>query len=78
MSKVSGTIDFRQIGAWPDHAVMTQAQFCALASISEDTLRRLHKNGEGPPRVQLSKRRFGYMVGPSKDWLKQRIVIRPA
>jgi predicted DNA-binding transcriptional regulator AlpA len=60
------------IGNLPDQAVLSKAQTCALTNLSEDTLLRLHRSGEGPRRVQLSTRRVGYTVGAVKDWLQKR------
>ncbi len=56
----------------PDFQVLTKPQFLAVANISEDTLNRLHKEGRGPERVQLSPRRVGYTVGAIREWLKSR------
>jgi predicted DNA-binding transcriptional regulator AlpA len=56
----------------PDHAVLTKAQTCALTNLSEDTLARLHRNGDGPERVQLSPRRVGYTVAAVRGWLQKR------
>ena len=56
----------------PDLAVLTRAQTCALTGLSADTLDRLHKLNEGPPRVQLSARRVGYPAGGLREWLRLR------
>ena len=56
----------------PDLAVLTRAQTCALTGLSADTLDRLHKLNEGPPRVQLSPRRVGYPAGGLRKWLEER------
>jgi predicted DNA-binding transcriptional regulator AlpA len=56
----------------PDHAVLNKPQVCSLINLSEDTLARLHQNGEGPARVQLSARRVGYTVGAVREWLQKR------
>jgi predicted DNA-binding transcriptional regulator AlpA len=56
----------------PDDAILTRTQTCALTNISEDTLSRLHQRGEGPARVQLSRRRVGYTVGAVRSWLQER------
>lgn len=56
----------------PDHAVLTKSQTCAITNLSEDTLARLHRNGDGPERVQLSPRRVGYTVGGIRAWIAAR------
>jgi predicted DNA-binding transcriptional regulator AlpA len=60
------------IGNLPDQAVLSKTQTCALTNLSGDTLDRLHRRGEGPPRVQLSPRRIGYTVGGLRNWLQKR------
>jgi predicted DNA-binding transcriptional regulator AlpA len=60
------------IGNLPDQAVLSKTQTCALTNLSEDTLNRLHRRGEGPVRVQLSPRRVGYTVGAVRSWLEKR------
>jgi predicted DNA-binding transcriptional regulator AlpA len=59
-------------GNTPDFVVLTKQEFCAAANISEDTLNRLHAQGRGPVRVQLSPRRIGYTVGAIRTWLQSR------
>ena len=56
----------------PDFVVLTKQELCAAANISEDTLNRLHSQGQGPVRVQLSSRRIGYTVGALRRWLESR------
>lgn len=56
----------------PDLMVLSDAQICALANISSDTLRRLDQRGEGPEWVQLSPRRRGRTVDAYRRSLKQR------
>ena len=58
----------------PEHAVLTKAEVCALTKISDDTMTRLHRRGEGPARVQLSPRRVGYTVGALRVWLEKRSI----
>jgi hypothetical protein len=62
------------VGHLPDEAVLTKAQTLALMNLSEDTLKRLHRRGEGPVRIQLSPLRVGYSVGAVKAWLKDRSI----
>lgn len=56
----------------PDYAVLSKLQACVVTNLSADTLERLHREGEGPPRIQLSPRRVGYRVGALRKWLKDR------
>jgi predicted DNA-binding transcriptional regulator AlpA len=60
------------VGNLPDQAVLSKTQTCALTNLSADTLDRLHRQGEGPERVQLSPRRVGYTVAAVRTWLKKR------
>ncbi len=57
-----------------DDHVLTEPQVCVLVGFSPDTLHRLHRNGEGPVRTQLSERRHGYRLGEIRRWLDQRSV----
>lgn len=73
MSRPQETIDaLAALPALPDYAVLSKAQTCAVTNLSADTLDRLHRLGEGPPRVRLSSRRIGYPAGALRTWLKQR------
>ena len=56
----------------PDYHVLSQAQAAEVTNLSDDTLKRLHRQGQGPPRVQLSTRRVGYTVGGLRNWLQKR------
>lgn len=55
-----------------DDHVLTEPQALALIGFSADTLHRLHRNGEGPKRVQLSERRHGYTLREVRRWLDKR------
>jgi predicted DNA-binding transcriptional regulator AlpA len=61
-----------ELSSLPDYAVLTKPQAITATSLSRFTLDRLHREGSGPPRVQLSTRRVGYPVGGLREWLKQR------
>ena len=56
----------------PDEAVLLDDQVCLLGNFSHDTLRRLEKAGDAPPRTQLSKRRHGRTVGAYRRWIAAR------
>jgi predicted DNA-binding transcriptional regulator AlpA len=62
----------KSIDALPDCAVLNIVQVINLTGLSRDTLVRLHRQNEGPPRVQLSERRYGYPFGALRAWLTQR------
>ena len=49
--------------------VISEEEYAELDGVSEDTVSRRRKRGEGAPRVQLSPRRFGYVL---KDILAAR------
>ena len=56
----------------PDDSVLTESQTSELTGLSDDTLKRLHQRGEGPPRVQLSTRRHGYALRDIRRWLESK------
>jgi hypothetical protein len=43
-----------------DDPLLSERETAKEMRISVATLRRLHKDGKGPPRTQTSDRRFGY------------------
>ncbi len=61
----------------PDHCVLSRPQVCSILTLSEDTLARLHRQGQGPERIQLSPRRVGYSVGAVRSWLQKRAAKNP-
>jgi hypothetical protein len=63
----------------PDWAVISDQRTADILGFSLDTLWRLDRIGDGPPRVRLSPRRHGRPVGMLRAWLAQRqITIQPA
>jgi predicted DNA-binding transcriptional regulator AlpA len=60
----------------PPEAVLTDKQVCELVGISQDTLWRLERKGDAPPRVQLSARRHGRRLADVRRWLAERTVAR--
>jgi predicted DNA-binding transcriptional regulator AlpA len=56
----------------PNWAVISDARALQLLGFSRDTLARLDKSGEGPPKVMLSPRRHGRPIGGLREWLAQR------
>ena len=65
-----------ELTALPDWAVITDQQTIELLGLSLDTLRRLDRGRDGPPRVRLSSRRYGRPVGELRKWLRQRLSER--
>ena len=60
----------------PPEAVLTDKQVCELVGISVDTLWRLERKGDAPPRIQLSARRHGRRLADVRRWLAERTVTR--
>jgi predicted DNA-binding transcriptional regulator AlpA len=60
----------------PPEAILTDKQVCELLQISYDTLWRLEKKGDAPPRIQLSQRRHGRRLADVRRWLAERTVTR--
>ena len=56
----------------PDYQVVPEEKAAEILDISVSTLRRQHAKGKGPPRVQLSDRRYGYMFGKLIAWANAR------
>jgi predicted DNA-binding transcriptional regulator AlpA len=46
----------------PGDRILTQAEAAKLRGVSRETLRKMSEDGLGPKRVQLSKKRFGYLA----------------
>ena len=42
--------------------ILTQTEADKIRGISRETLRKMSEDGLGPKRVQLSKKRFGYLA----------------
>ena len=61
-----------ELVALPDWAVLTDEQTSELLGVSQDTLRRLDRGRDGPPRVRLSPRRHGRPLGELRKWLQNR------
>ena len=55
-----------------DERILTIQEFCALASFSPATFRRLVARGEGPRVTRLSDRRRGIRGKHAKAWLDAR------
>jgi predicted DNA-binding transcriptional regulator AlpA len=59
-------------GAMDDLRVLTKSEAAQLAGVSEDTLDRMIRSGEGLRCVQLSPRRVGIVRRDFKAWLDSR------
>jgi predicted DNA-binding transcriptional regulator AlpA len=56
-----------------DDRVLTFAEFCELAGISDYTRQRLAKSGDHPRITQLSERRQGIRARDYRQWLDRRV-----
>lgn len=61
----------------PARAVVRFADVCRELGLSAATLRRMCKNGNGPPLIQLSERRLGVRRGDLDAWVESRKMDRP-
>jgi predicted DNA-binding transcriptional regulator AlpA len=56
-----------------DDVVLTDREYRKMAGdISRATAHRLDRAGEGPPKIQLSKRRVGRRLGDVRAWVESR------
>jgi predicted DNA-binding transcriptional regulator AlpA len=62
----------------PDCAVLNSREFADLIGVAPRTVKELEYQGSAPPRVQLSKRRYGFTVASIREWIKQRTVTTQA
>jgi predicted DNA-binding transcriptional regulator AlpA len=46
----------------PGDRIISQAEAAKLRGVSRETLRKMAEDGVGPKRVQLSRKRFGYLA----------------
>jgi predicted DNA-binding transcriptional regulator AlpA len=58
----------------PPEAILADKQVCELVGISQDTLWRLERKGDAPPRIQLSPRRHGRRLADVRAWIAERTV----
>jgi predicted DNA-binding transcriptional regulator AlpA len=56
-----------------DQRVLTVDEWAELNGISRPTALRVLKAGDGPPTIQLSKRRIGVRVGDNRRWQESRV-----
>jgi predicted DNA-binding transcriptional regulator AlpA len=59
---VSRTDSLPPVRLKPGDRILSQAEAAKLRGVSRETLRKMSETGLGPRRVQLSKKRFGYLA----------------
>jgi hypothetical protein len=52
--------------------IISRQEAAAMADIHERTLDRLHAQGDGLPRIQITRRRCGYERAAFERWLRSR------
>ena len=58
----------------PDHVVfLTESETARLLRLSERTMQRLRKRGDGPPYVRLGSRRVVYSRGHVVAWAEAHL-----
>ena len=72
---MSATTTKLDLTTLPDWAVISDQRAAEILDLSLDTLWRLDRAGDGPPRVRLSPRRHGRPIGTLREWLAQRTVV---
>jgi predicted DNA-binding transcriptional regulator AlpA len=59
---------------WPaEDTILSNLQAAEMIGCHRATLEKLHRRGEGPPRIRISDRRFGYRLGDLRQWLQSRV-----
>jgi predicted DNA-binding transcriptional regulator AlpA len=66
------TSEITNVDKLPNCAVLTSRQAAALLNISTTTLWTLGRDRIGPPRVKLTRGRYGYPLGEFRKWLAAR------
>lgn len=61
----------RQIAG--DFATLTREEAAAALNISVDTLDKMHRRGEGPPRFRSSVARWAYPLPEFRRWQETRL-----
>jgi predicted DNA-binding transcriptional regulator AlpA len=72
---MSGTNAKLSLMTLPDWAVISDQRAAEILDLSLDTLWRLDRAGDGPPRVRLSPRRHGRTIGTLREWLARRTAV---
>jgi len=66
-------ITIAELANLPDFGFLSRAELAAVYGCSEDTIDRMSRRGQGPPRVRISPRRWGYPVGAIKKDLADKL-----
>jgi predicted DNA-binding transcriptional regulator AlpA len=53
--------------------ILSREQVAKILGCSLLTLHRMHERGEGPPRAQLTPRRWGYSSRALSEWQRERL-----
>jgi predicted DNA-binding transcriptional regulator AlpA len=53
--------------------VVSPKEAAEILDIHDRTLRRLDQKGEGPEKIKLSVRRYGYRISAIERWLAERV-----
>lgn len=56
------------------YMVLSRTQVARALGISTDALDALHQRKDGPPRIRVSPRRYGYPADGLREWMKSRTV----
>lgn len=56
-----------------DVKILSRREAAKMLDMSTDTLDRLARRNEGPPRIKLSIRRCGYRAGDIREWQDRRL-----
>ena len=52
--------------------IVPEPEVARMLSLSKRTLQRMRLEGGGPPYVQLSERRIGYLMDGLREWIAGR------
>lgn len=58
----------------PVNRIRTEPEAAEFCGLSLQHFRRMRRNGQGPPFVQLTERRIGYRPADLDRWLAERVV----
>jgi predicted DNA-binding transcriptional regulator AlpA len=60
---------------WPaDDTILSTLQASEMMGCHRATLEKLHRLGQGPPRIRITDRRIGYRLGDLRQWLQSRVL----
>jgi predicted DNA-binding transcriptional regulator AlpA len=70
---IAQSVDLNRIANLPDSAILSKREVSVLLGIGIGTLDNMANRGDGPPRIQISKRRVGYRLGNVRRWDFRRL-----